>query len=358
MTLAGTFAFQHRFDPAGGSRLTISGGQRPEVARLLAGRSLSEASRLIPLLFNLCRRAQGVACARGAEQSQGLTVDSATAHRRQWLLQLEWLQEHLWLLWVRLPQWLQLSPRAVAMSRASQLLQRCMQALEQGEAGEQSRLWDWAGTVYSEDFAHSMAGATALQPLLEAVADLDWRSAYRPLPLPKTDTAWWRDCNEFRAGLPPAPQGPAHGNETGALVRQQHGVSVAESLRSGWCLIPRLLAVVEEVRTLLSALAQGRIAEQLVAAEPGNPSPSRLVLGQAETARGRLVHGMVLGEESQQVQQYRVIAPTDWNFQPQGALPAMAADLPAADCGLTRQRLGALVVLMNPCVGWELVCDA
>ena len=84
-----------------------------------------------------------------------------------------------------------------------------------------------------------------------------------------------------------------------------------------------------------------------------SPSP-RFALSQLQTARGELIHGVELNPDRDRIQRYWIIAPTDWNFHPQGVLHTMVGTLQGAEEEEARQRLSLLVMMMNPCVGWEV----
>tara|TARA_B100000949_G_scaffold193688_1_gene178172 strand:- start:909 stop:1676 length:768 start_codon:yes stop_codon:yes gene_type:complete len=71
-----------------------------------------------------------------------------------------------------------------------------------------------------------------------------------------------------------------------------------------------------------------------------------------ETARGSLLHKVELDNRNH-VAKYQIIAPTEWNFHPQGSLKTMLEGLylpwdqvtPVAE---------TLIKLLDPCVSWQL----
>jgi Ni,Fe-hydrogenase I large subunit len=68
-------------------------------------------------------------------------------------------------------------------------------------------------------------------------------------------------------------------------------------------------------------------------------------LAWCEMARGLLLHWVQVDAEGL-VQDYRVLAPTEWNFHPQGALAQAVAALPADAVGTAR----TLAAAYDPCV--------
>ena len=79
-------------------------------------------------------------------------------------------------------------------------------------------------------------------------------------------------------------------------------------------------------------------------------------LAWTETARGLLVHVAQLSDDSSgaRVQRYRVLAPTEWNFHPQGALGQALSALPVQG---SEDEAHRLITAFDPCIGFELVGD-
>ena len=75
-------------------------------------------------------------------------------------------------------------------------------------------------------------------------------------------------------------------------------------------------------------------------------------LSQIEAARGRLVHGVL--SEGNSVRDYRILAPTEWNFHPRGGLARALAGLEAGDEADLRGQASLLIEAVDPCVGYEL----
>ena len=73
-----------------------------------------------------------------------------------------------------------------------------------------------------------------------------------------------------------------------------------------------------------------------------------------EAARGRLTHKVSI--ESDRILDYRILAPTEWNFHPHGAL-AQGLKTLAADDAL-RRNVQLLVDAVDPCVESRIEIDA
>lgn len=79
-------------------------------------------------------------------------------------------------------------------------------------------------------------------------------------------------------------------------------------------------------------------------------------LGWVEMARGLLVHHVVLDGEGSaaRVASCRVLAPTEWNFHPDGAVAALLERFPSQPTDADRRDIGVLVAAYDPCVPFEI----
>ena len=71
-----------------------------------------------------------------------------------------------------------------------------------------------------------------------------------------------------------------------------------------------------------------------------------------QTARGLLLHAVRL--EDERVADYRIVAPTDWNFHPDGALARGLLGLEVEDATTLVQRAGLAVLALDPCVAFRI----
>ncbi len=141
--------------------------------------------------------------------------------------------------------------------------------------------------------------------------------------------------------------------ETTALARQCRQPLVAALLAArGSGLLTRLAARLVEVACL-----PGQMRDLL--GEDGTAVPGGTALGgghglaQVEAARGRLVHGVAV--EGDVVSDYRILAPTEWNFHPHGGIAKALAGLDGKDDDSLRSQAALLIEAVDPCVGYELV---
>ena len=76
-------------------------------------------------------------------------------------------------------------------------------------------------------------------------------------------------------------------------------------------------------------------------------------LGWVQTARGLLLHRVALDTQGRVVE-YHVLAPTEWNFHPDGALARGLEAQPVDDEGHLRCGVRLAVLALDPCVGFAI----
>ena len=147
--------------------------------------------------------------------------------------------------------------------------------------------------------------------------------------------------------------------ETTPFARQLGQALVADLARElGNGLLPRLAAQLVELASLLADLPR-RLATLSDPDGPSGPSgPDGFEgsegsgLAQVQAARGLLVHRLTL--EDGRVADYRILAPTEWNFHPQGAAALGLAALPGGDEATLRRLAGLFITALDPCVAYDI----
>ncbi|MDZ7590438.1 MAG: nickel-dependent hydrogenase large subunit [Rubrivivax sp.] len=361
------------------------GSTRPlAAARVLLGRRAADAAALVPRLYAICGHAQGAACAAAlgaaamdSADETGLPDADARA------VVLEALQETLWRLLIDAPRSLSLPPLAAAVGPARAAVAQAIAALKIGAEPAQSVLTQVADAMgdIAREHVYGCEPAAWLQSLDTAAFDR-WRDTASTLParalarlaatahgLGRSDTAlmpglddaaWWQAVVPAMQQDPLFAQAPTWGGrpvETGALSRlQAHPLVAALVARDGHSAATRLAARLVELASLLADLpCPTGNADGWVRAWPLGPGTG---LAAVQTARGLLLHQAWLVQG--RISDYRIVAPTEWNFHPQGALFRGIVGTEAPDEATLVARTSLAVHALDPCVGFriEVVRDA
>ena len=336
---------------------------RPQVAqKLMAGRSPEEAADLAGLIFSLCGKAQRVAAQAACEAARGMEPAQDVRQRREREVRVELAQEHAWRLLLNwpeqagrtpdMPSLLKLRQAAADTDGFADTLEALLETVVLGESTEQ-----WLGRELAGFDLWRQAGATLVAKLFADLGDgPDPGASHCPLlpALANLDDAAARELARRALAEPAfcaAPTWQDAPAETGALARAgNRSLLDAWIARRGRGAGARLLARLLELAEL----------PQRLRAEPDRGRRARVVRSWAleenagmagvETSRGLLIHVVRLKEGK--VADYRIIAPTEWNFHPAGPLAQALAGL-GTGVGAGLEAAARLVSQsLDPCVAY------
>lgn len=359
-SLGGELTFRLRLQRGRVAGVEIA-STRPQAAMLFKGKTPEQAVRLAPLLFSLCGGAQGVAAQAALLAAQGKMPDAEQLASWAGIVRREASLEHLWHLMLDWPQILGLGSFAEEYASCRR---QCLQAqadCDHAAALETimaSRLLgmpsaDWliqgqpARTVWRDD--SSALGAKLLR-CLEGIGDDGGLTA---TCLPHTSAQDWVELEqEIRTtAYCSAPAWRGEARETGALARQHEHASVAPLLAAGRNIEARLWARLVELARWACAEVEPARDWIDVARCSRNAGLARV-----ETARGVLIHRARV--ENNTVGEYAIVAPTEWNFHPQGAFAVEASRIAEAEDAAALRKAQWLALSLDPCVPYEVELEA
>lgn len=337
---AGALHVTIRRDAAGRTAATLR-DTRPAAAQAMRGLPAAEACARVPRLYALCAQAQQAAARAALAAATGRPATAAARRTDARMLAAEAAREHLWRLMLDWPALLAL-PAALQTDWRTRFaaLYRRLAAAEAGAC---------------EALAPALAGLAdeLAAPLRDALDDaLD-----PPLPTaaatPLLPALGARACSRRLAlgtAFAAAPTLDGHCRETGVLARHHAEPAVAAELARGRRIAARLRARIADLHACARTLAGAEDAPRIDACSPAPGTGLACVDG----ARGLLIHHLRLaprrGGGMPLVADYLVVAPTEWNFHPQGAFAREALAGPPAAAAAMQRRLRALALALDPCV--------
>lgn len=338
---------------------------RPAVAeRVLSGKPIDEAVALVPQLFSICGRAQAMAArlAAAASAEAGVPDGAAPSPPLDPVESALYAEVAFDALWRALIDWrraLGAEPDATALAAVRSALANndrtaLREVVEREVLGESCETWLDGDLATLERWVDD--AATPAARLLSDVFQDDPRqgAVHTPL-LPsfadeatiKTVTANLYLDPDFER----APHWAGQPAQTGALARMRDVPRVAAAIRAYGC------GTLARLAARLTELAQVVLGRRFATPIAGRRALGEgCGLGWAETARGAVLHLIERAEggRSTRVACYRIVAPTEWNFHPQGALRDGLLGAAAADEMRLRQRASWLIGALDPCVTWRL----
>jgi uptake hydrogenase large subunit len=353
---------------------------RPTIAaRVLAGKAPADAASTVRRLFSICGGAQGAAAAAAlaAAGATGATLESANRDRE---VLLEALQDTFWHLLIDWPNSMGTAPCATPVAAVRFQIAAAMRGTDGTPQLQEAAAMRELGERLSAIAAQSVFGmppaAWLEQDGVEALLAWCARGTTVPATLLYRVVTLWPTLGASTTPLMPAPRreellrvvvpamrdDPAFSSaptwaggavETGGLARMRdEPMVVALQQCYGNAVVTRMAARLTELARMLQALV---VSDAATAASPRVRSVA-LGTGEGmaavETARGMLLHRARLVD--QRVSEYQIVAPTEWNFHPGGALATGLVGLAADDDAQLRGAARLAVHALDPCVTFQV----
>lgn len=378
-TAQSTLAGSLRVTPGAPLPLALHSSRQDWAPRLARGQAVSALPGLMASLFNLCSHAHRLCSQLAIEAaSPGLLPAPQQVAQR---LRTETAQEHIRRIGLDWPRLLATERGATPTAwteAAHAALQTCPLLLP-------------VATLPADPWPATL---TWLQDELLQMPPHTWQRAWNAC-----GADWQNDWSRRHSGWLPsllraaraadsaAPLDPASALRAHADAEGQRILSTALALQPGFALHPRwqgacahtgswtrLNDLSADLPLTPWALLGSRIAELIRLCQPDAPGQSgagwlsfgslrtgpRQGMAWVEMARGLLVHQVEieapLGDAPARVAACRVLAPTEWNFHPQGVVAQTIAALDVNQpADATERRVRLLMAAFDPCVPFDVV---
>ncbi|WP_367154326.1 nickel-dependent hydrogenase large subunit [Methylomonas sp. HYX-M1] len=373
---------RHRGGTAQSTKISST---RPLAARVLIGKTPNEVLALVPMLFSLCADAHSYAALMACLAALDQAYDEETDLAHVQLLYAETLREHVWRILLDWPVMLDEAADKSALAGVLNCSRRFKSALFVEAAAfsldaksslnfsaaalvadELVHLIDaavfsgcmteFAALQYEEDMRSWLAGNNSWAGrIVQRLYPWGWQAAgCNPIAaLPNLDS--YELLQRLRADdaeafcLTPTWQGVCFENTPYSL--QQSPLLAALRVNYGNGLLARFVALLQEV-SLFCAHLRTTESNVLLTDSVGDGDAG---LAQVQAARGVLIHALELRDE--RVYDYRIVAPTEWNFHPQGVAARGLANLRAKDNEELRRQAQWWIQAIDPCVPYRLTLE-
>ncbi len=360
-------------------RVSIESSRPVYASRVLVGKTVAEALKILPVLFSICGTAQACAGVRACEQALGLIPADGTEERREALVAMETMREHLWRILLDWPGFIDLVPEKKGMNNILALQREHRQVLSGGQDPMQlGGMEDLAEKICIDDLTEQ--ARLILQQAVFGVCPAQWLALDTPAALQSwTRSATtvaarllgdvmqqaWSDLGRCEVEALPSmdmayveqkmqdkefirqPQYHGDCRESTCLSRVDSPLLPQLRDQFGNGLLVRLVARLTELAQLSSQLSLQHRALMTM----NLPKVRNVGIGQVAAARGQLLHRVQL--ENERIVDYQILAPTEWNFHPQGVLARSLRGL-QGEAAQMRQQAKLLINAIDPCVGYEL----
>jgi hypothetical protein len=314
---------------------------RPVFAsRLLEGRSASEALGTVSRLFSVCRRAQAVAARVACQMASEGSTEPASMREGELEVLAEHALESIWWLLLEGPTRIGETPRPGDFPR-----------LRSRVLGSIDRVRDTPWAAIASDIESFLASPTyrqAVERLMRELRAMDMPAvAVEPLPWldPRALREEMAPAIEARADFPRTPSWHGRAAETGALARAGESANAAHAIGARVeARLAELVGIPSRMRALCAGAEPSWVRCAIVDEGEG--------ISAVETARGTLVHAVRI--EDGTVRRWRIVAPTEWNFHPEGAFVRALEGLPAASASEAARAAERLAYALDPCIEYRV----
>ncbi len=380
-----------------GLHCNIDSSRPLHISQLFVGKPVQHLLKTVPLLFNICGMAQATAATRATEQALGVTASPQTEQQRDILVTLESLREQSQQLISSSAAALQTATDQQTLAQLFRTVQTLSRHLHNPAAGQHlfilqasaseadqaAMLQHWHtlkkllekkvfSTAYTRwldadittvPITHSRIQATQPLQFLNWLNQQDWADSGQsqiitlPADTPATDAELLRRFNSEAIQFTSQPDWKGQVREVSNFSLLQNQPLVRQLINQrGNGLYTRIVA-----RLLSIALLMAKLEQYFIATEPMPPSVSTIPqqnltgLAHVNAARGKLTHHIVLAADQETVQQFNILAPTEWNFHPQGVAVQSLENLMLNRPDTLEQQARRLIDAIDPCVGYDLV---
>ncbi|MEM9301913.1 MAG: hypothetical protein AAGE01_07365 [Pseudomonadota bacterium] len=315
--------------------------RRPAVAAALVGKPINEALQQVSALLPVCGAAQLVAARRAVEGAWAHEENPEESARRDGRL---WREQALAAAWRLTVDW----PDLVGEPRR---LDRLKQLRGTGDARDLATglrsLINGFDHVQSVDAALDVAvnNSSLAARVVRAALGHGPTAADTPIQLVRGESLAMVVLGAFSL----EPFDPCHPwaekpVEVGPLAMGRDPLIDEIRARLGTTPAARLIATLLDTRAIAAALEGNGTATAPRRSWTLDPGCG---LGVAMTARGPVFHRVTIDDHNSMViGDWRVLAPTDWHFSPDGPV--------AASGGTDRDALRFVVASFDPCAPWRL----
>ena len=358
----------------------IESSRPVHASKIFLGKSNAVIQEMIPLLFHICGTAQSCANIRAVERAMDWQVSDSVEIKRDALVNMESLREHLWRIFLDWPSFVGIDVDHPAMAEMISIQRSFQKAL-----CPDGNLFQPEGHECQADLESLNSLNEQLQNLLMrkvfCVSTKKWLEITSPNALfhwvNSTDTIAaqliqyiqqqrWSDSGACESKALPVldehlldaamrkadfisqPKWSGSCCETTSLTRVDSPLLDKLKLQYSNGLLVRIIARLTEIAQLAELLLSDKVDTRPSYKE----NDCKSGIGRISAARGELIHRVELTDG--QISDYQILAPTEWNFHPDGVVKQALVGL-QGNAEQIEIQARMLINAIDPCVGYKLI---
>jgi hypothetical protein len=353
-------------------------------SQLLSAKPIEHVLQTIPLLFNICAKAQAVTAVRAIESALHAPANNNVESQREALVVIESLREQSLQVLMDWPSRIGEPLNHKALSDIVQSLNELMQSFEPKQLLEcstvlekqlslkQCALWKHCATLLStvifgeqlprwQQDTQAAIEHWATQKSTQAARFIgwlmkqDWKHAGHSnitlLPEISDAALMTRITTEQQHFIAQPDWGSSCYEASWFNHQQSHPVIKRLNEEKGNGIYTRTVARLTEIAGLMAVLDEFFISKKELIKTVGTVEG----LANTDAARGRLTHYVELN--GKHVENFYILAPTEWNFHPRGVAAESLNNLNHNYLNSLQLQADLLIHAIDPCVGYQLQID-
>jgi len=364
--------------------INISSTRPQSISRIFVGENCSQVLEMVPLIYSVCAAAQSRASLLAIESQQKIAVDPMKEMAREIIVLMETAREHLLRIFLGWSDLFHQDKKDLPLPFVSQLVILTKQALfKNGNAFSlnselsidknamrrllerlKQYLKEWIYKIPVLNWnkfnqldqltkwceQHDSIATKSITEIIQKQFSQQCASTCLALPelnhLELTNRLKSKDVNQFMA----QPDWNSQNYDTSPLSRQINHPLIQSlfnhhknGLLTRWVSrLVELSSIPEKIDDLLNLSDKPSLLS----------AHSAMGLGIVEAARGRLIHRAEVVDNI--ITEYQIIAPTEWNFHPQGLVKQSLNNISLDNLDEIRHLSHLLINAIDPCVDYQL----
>ena len=372
--IEGNIVINCNWTPQGAEQISVVSTRSTQISRIFQGQEFDKATSLLPVFFTLCSNAHTSAALVASNNYS--TMSEEVSKHYQFAVMLETLKEHLIRILLYWPKLFNLPKVEFPFHKLTQLINSLLEkTFHQGKIANgikkefssidtsneiellkkliESWLIGQSISSWKEksDFEKLKNWKTSTRSIIANILKLIENNNWQQQA--QTDIEFLPQFNQKQIGslfsdkqISSIPTWKKRCCETSCLSRYKDN-SLISSINNvyGNGLYTRIVAKVVELVDLMSFLEKKESASII-------SSFSDVGIASVETARGRLIHRVEL--EGNHIKKFQIIAPTEWNFHPEGAIASGLSNIVAKSKCEFNKLAQIFISALDPCVNHQL----
>ncbi|MBT3348346.1 MAG: hypothetical protein HOM84_01380 [Thiotrichales bacterium] len=356
--------------------VSIHSNRPIHASNIFEGKTVTETLQTLPLLFSVCGQAQSVAAQRACESIANIIPDPLQEITRERIVAQETIREHCWRILLGWAALVKQTPEQKSMALLLSTQQHYLKHINHSKPTDNGNYdndsttikrilnkkifgiptEEWLSIADISQFEEwlKIKNITVATEMLNFIQQSGWNNlgSCRSQPLPTILSSERLTRLMENPLYIEQPLWDGEPCESTPLTRIHSPLVETLKENYGNGLIVRQVARLAELAQLVIGMDK---TPSTVDSTPKNIGEIGSGIGRAQAARGELIHHVKIDEKEGKeiIKKYQILAPTEWNFHPEGVVAASLKTLNMKSPTIFEEAT-LIIGAIDPCVAYNL----